>query len=328
MKKIKISFLILALSSFVCTSQVINEKQSLLLKTFGFIHGQHSTLNYIKLNFPSLNIEATTTELEFNKNYSEALSKIYDDVKNIYGDRFKDYLTSVKNSSEKYYELKKMSKENATLFIEKVKNRSKGIINSPYLETLLKYQYIDNPIDEFTANYYNIHSVKSYSNSKKVELSVKIPISWKEIDGMFPAVLKKFRSDYGTGNEIITITIDKINSPLKINDFFTEKELSKEVPNDGKIVSSYSKNIDTKLTGIVEYEEINPNTSSNQKRVVIQYVQIYQNSVLRINCATYGTVTEDFDLRIKKFKPLYLTILKSIDLNNLAKKNNTIANKI
>lgn len=327
MKKLKIKFLILALSSFVSTSQVINEKQSPLLKTFGFIHGQHSTLNNIKLNFPSLNIDATTAELEFNKNYNEALSKIYYAVKNIYGDRFKDHLTSVKNSSEKYYKLKKMSKENAILFIEKVKNRSKGIINSPYLETLLKYQYIDNPIDEFTANY-NIHSVKSYSNSRKVELSVKIPMSWKEIDGIFPAVLKKFRSDYGTGNEIITIIIDKLNSSLKMNDLFTKKELLKEVPKGGKIISSYSKNIDTKLTGIVEYEEINPNTSSNQKRVVIQYVQIYQNSVLRINCATYGAVTEDFDLRIKKFKPLYLTILKSIDLNNLAKKNNTIANKI
>jgi len=333
LKNLKKLFLLLILFPSFSYSQITTEKQVLLLKTFDFVNGQQNTLNKIKLNFPQQSIEATIAELEFHKNYSKAISSITIKVQKIFGESFNDYVKKLENNSDEYFNSKEMSEENAVLFIEKVKSRAKGSIKSPFIETLLEYQYLDNPVDEFLANHYKLYSVKRYSNSGKTELNVKIPKSWKEIDGMFPFVLKKFRSENGTGNAIITIFVDKIssktNSNLNINNLFTENELLKMAPKGSKIVAAYSKKIDGKLTGVIEYEDINAKIGSNQKRVVTQYILLYQKNLLRIDCATYGTTTDELlDITIERLEPLYLSILKSIIFNDLNKSSNILTYKI
>ena len=321
MKNLKELFFIFILCSSLGNAQLATEKQTLLLRTFGFIQGQQNTLNIIKSNFPRQSINANLAELAFNKKYQTAINNIDLEVKKIYGSSFDNYLTDLKNVADEYFKSTKLSENDAIIFVQGVQNKTKGIIRSPFLETILKYQYQENPVNEFLDGNLNTYSVKNYTTSNTIDLEVNIPKSWKELDGVFPSVLKKFRSNYGTGNEIITIIIDKSNykkpKQLNINNSFSKKELLKVAPVGSKILSSYSEKIDNKLAGIIEYEEVSPTIGSNQKRIVTQYVFIYQNNLLRINCATYGIVSEDLDKRVQKIKPLYLAILKSINLDVL-----------
>jgi len=326
LKIIKAQILLFFLCSTFSFAQITIENQTPLLRTFGFIIGQQNTLDYIKANFPEQSNDAIMAELTFHKIYGEAVNEIKSEVKEIYGEAYNDNLTDLKISFRTYLNSGKMTKNDAALFVEQVKTRSKGNIKSPYIATLLKYKYRHNPVDEFLENKINIHSIKSYSNSEKIEFAVKIPKSWKEIDGVFPLVLKKFRSDYGMGKEIITISIDRLNyennKQFNINKVLMKEEILKIIPENSHILSVVSKKINNRQTGVLKYEEINPEKGSDKKRIVTQYTILNQNNLLRIDCATYGTANENLRLKVKKLEQLYLLIFKSIHLKN--NKENTI----
>jgi bifunctional DNA-binding transcriptional regulator/antitoxin component of YhaV-PrlF toxin-antitoxin module len=309
-KSIKLLFLFILIYS-VSHSQITTEKQSLLLRTFGFIEGQKSTLNNIKENFPEQNIEAEIAELEFNKNYGQALSKLNLEVRQLLGIKFKDYVLKLDNEADKYFNSKILSKKEAISFVEKVKNRAKGNIQDPYLEFLKRYA--ENSINDLSTSY-NLHEVKSYFNSRVIELKVKVPKNWKEINGNHPSVLKKFRSDYGVGDEIITI--GRIDNQNNIKSF-AKKWFLEFLPKGSKLISAdTSKTIDNKVIGVLEYEESNSNIGSNHKRIITQYFLPHQNDLLLIHCATYGKNNEDLNIKIKRLKPIYRSILESIDINN------------
>ena len=201
----------------VCYSQIKTEEQSLVLRTFGFIQGQKSTLSNIKEKFPKQSIEAEIAELEFINNYGRSLSNINLEVRKILGKQFQNYVLRLDKETNTYFNSKFTSEQAAISFIEKVKNRAKGNIQDPYLSVLNEYS--NDSANQLSADY-NLYEVKSYFNSRVIELKVKVPQNWKEIDGLHGSVLKKFKSDYGTGNEIITI--GRINTQSKLKPLTTK----------------------------------------------------------------------------------------------------------
>ena len=318
--------LIILISSF-SYSQITTEKQSVLLKTFDFIHGQQYTLSTIKQKYPKLITESIIAETEFNKSFSRAISKIILEIQNVYGKDYEALLTKLEKTSDNYINLKEILEKEALTYINKVKNRAKGSITSPELETLLKYEYIDDPKEEFLANFINTYSVVNYSNSQKLSFSINIPKSWVELDGNLPSTLKKFRSEYGIGNAIITVSKRNLSKNKTISDLINEKVLEKSIPENSRILSINKENINGYLTSIIHYEQLNQKTSSNQKRHIIQYSFKYKNTLLFIEYAIYGTLKDKLDLKFKKFNELFQLITKSIKINNNYSNNNLISQK-
>ncbi len=244
-------FIILILSIISCYSQRTSIEKFHLNESFTFLHEQQLIIDKIKLDFPEQSSEARISEIAFNKKFNIAIPKINSELKKLYGINYDTFLIHLKQRLNENLKHKKMSKKNALSFMSTVKNSNHESIKSPILEILLSYQYQNNPVDEFLDNYVKIYSVISYSNSKKIDLNLKMPISWKELDGNSPTTLKKFRSKYGTGKEIITI-------------------ISKNLPKDSNLQSIANK-INNNLTGKIQYIQINPKVSSYQKRHIIQY---------------------------------------------------------
>lgn len=301
----------------VCYSQITTEEQSLVLRTFGFIHGQKSTLSNIKEKFPKQSIEAEIAELEFNNNYGRSLSNINLEVRKLLGKQFQKYVLKLDKETDTYFNSNIISEKAAISFIEKVKNRAKGNIQDPYLSVLNEYS--NDSANQLSAGY-NLYEVKSYFNSRVIELKVKVPQNWKEIDGPQGSVLKKFKSNYGTGNEIITIGRISTQSKLKP---LTSKWLLEFLPEASKLISAYkSITIDNKDVGVLEYEESNSKIGSNHKRIITQYFLPHQNDLILIHCATYGKINEDLSIKIKRLKPIYWSVLESININNHKIENN------
>lgn len=301
----------------VCYSQITTEEQSLVLRTFGFIQGQKSTLSNIKEKFPKQSIEAEIAELEFNNNYGRSLSNINLEVRKLLGKQFQNYVLKLDKETDTYFNSNFISEKAAISFIEKVKNRAKGNIQDPYLSVLIEYS--NDSANKLSAGY-NLYEVKSYFNSRVIELKVKVPQNWIEIDGLQGSVLKKFKSNYGTGNEILTIGRISTQSKLKP---LTSKWLLEFLPEGSKLISAYkSITIDNKDVGVLEYEESNSKIGSNHKRIITQYFLPHQNDLFLIHCATYGKINEDLSIKIKKLKPIYWSVLESININNHKIKNN------
>jgi len=118
--------------------QAFNPKESRLIQTFKFVVVQQHTLENIRDNFPQLIGEANIAELEFNKKYGKALSSIFFEVKALITEKqldFKKYLLKIKELN-----FKQLTKHEAVLFINKVKNRAKGKLPYHYLKTLKEYE--------------------------------------------------------------------------------------------------------------------------------------------------------------------------------------------
>jgi len=300
-------FIILFIS-ITCYSQRTSIERFHLNESFTFLHEQQLIIDKIKLDFPEQSLEAKISEIAFNKKFNIAIPKINSEIKKLHGVNYDTFLIHLKQRLNENLKHKKMSKKNALSFMSAVKNSNKESIKSPILEILLSYQYQNNPVDEFLDNYVTTSSVRSYSNSSIIALSVKIPMSWKELDGDSPVMLKKFRSNFGTGKEIITIVSKKL------------------VENDDKLSSS-SKTIANSLKK-KQYIEINSKVSSYQKRHTFQYDLLFENNVIQIECITYGNKDENFDLKLQKLSPLYELIIQSIELGKEREKNNLLSNKI
>ena len=292
---------LIILTSSVCHSQTTSENELLLSKTYRFIYGQEYILKTIKHNFPELKNKAENAELAFNKTFGTAVDYIYIETEELYNKEYDTFLATIKSELNELSKHKQKSKQDALHFINHVHKRSQGHIKSPFLEILLAYKYKNNPIDEFLDNYVKTYSVTSFINSKKIDLSLKVPVSWKELDGNSSTTLKKIRSEYGTGN--VTITLNT-------------KKLSK--------IDISNNNHDQ----ISQFDQANSITGYIENRNIVKHLLLSENNALQITLTIYGTSDSEIDLQFEKFNSLYESIIKSILLGKEHKKNNLLTYKI
>lgn len=292
--------LIIYLLFFVSTisySQITNKKELLLIKTARYIYIQQHTFNKIKLNFPEQKAAIENAELAFNNTFGAAITRINADSKNLLGKKYDAFLTNINNELN----------ENSMTDIKNSLRRPS--IESPVLETLLTYKYQNNPINEFWDNYVNIYSVKSYSNSRKINLNLKVPLSWKELDGTSPTMLKKFRSEFGTGNVIITLRTKKLSKVSFIKDVASTENEQQKDELENSITIAIKNNSPARIS---QYDQTNPKPSSIQKRYIIEHLFLSENNVLEVKCTISASTNSELDLQYQKFNPLYKSIVKSI----------------
>ena len=270
------------LFSSICYSQITNNNELLLVKTARFIHSQQYAFDVIKLNFPEQKTAIEDVELGFDKNFGAAIETINTKTKNLLGNKYESFIENLNNELNEYS-------------INDIKSRLQGPIESPVLEILLAYKYQNNPVDEFVSNYVNTYSVKSYSNSTKVNLSLKVPLSWKELDGDSYTMLKKFRNEFGTGNVSITLSTKKSPKVTLINN---------------------------NLARISQYDQTN-SKSGIHKRYIVEHLYLSEGKVLEIKCTINSTTDNDLDVEYLKFSPLYKSIVKSVHIIKESENDNS-----
>ena len=167
----------------------------------------------------------------------------------------------------------------------------------------------------------------NYSNSQKLAFSINIPKSWAELDGNSPTILKKFRSEYGIGNSIISVSKRNLSNNKTISDLISEKVLEKSIPENSTILSINKENINGNLTSIIQYEQIHQKSDSNQKSYTIQYSFKHKNTLLFIEYAIYGSIKDNLDLKFNKLNQLSYLITNSIKINNNFSNKNLISQK-
>lgn len=307
MKNIKLLFLV-CFSSTICNSQITNENELLLSRTFRYLHHQNYLINHIKEKFPDLGNEATFAELEFERTYNIAIANVFSKTKELFGQNYIACLDKLKKEIALDYEPVTISRQDAVTYINSVRKGCLGKIQSPILETIFKYQYLNNPLKEYLDNHVKIYSVASYSNTNKIELKVKIPMSWKEVDGVLPSTLKKFKSEYATGNEILTIRKRSSNIGMAS----IKNELKKNAPTTAQLLGLHLQKINSKKTGVIHYEETESISNTIQKKQTILYIIDTGRTILEIEFVLIGDSSDNLNANFKKINPLFQAITQSI----------------
>jgi len=311
MKKLLILF---SFFSLACYSQNTTKERQQLVRAFVYVHNQQGTLNFIKRQHPEKYIEADIAEVEFNKKYGVALSLIYREVQDIYKNSFDSYVLKLDSNLHSYFKSNMMSAKESSLYIEQVKKRTTGSIESSILKTLTKYQHTI--ISGFDSN--TVYYVDSYAHGENIKLSIEVPTNWKEIDGSSSSVLKAFRS---TGSqEQKAISIQRVSNSLGISSF-SDKMLLSSIPQNSYNTLIYKRTVNGESIDVVEYEEVSPIPHSDQKRRTTRFYFLKGNDIFIIDCSTYHT--RNLDALSQQTKSLFESIIKSVNFNY--GKKNTLA---
>jgi len=291
----------------------------LLSRVYGYFKGQKFTLERIKKLFPELKIEVKKAEIEFNLSFNQAKKRITNELKSIMGENFDRYETHMMNEINPMLTEQKITKDLALNFIEEVKQRAKGKIESPVIETLLTYQFIENPSKEFTEGYTFDYSTKNHPKSKGVTINAKIPFSWKQKEGNRPNIIQKFISENGEGEEIILFMVKDVRLPNNykitqkdLDDFFAETELKQMVPDGGQFISAKKIVIDNITSGELVYRLTQKRLDFSTTLQTSQYITIYDGKMIFLQAMVSAEKDESLSNRFKLFSPLFRQVANSL----------------
>ncbi|MCK6610549.1 MAG: hypothetical protein L6Q78_05855 [Bacteroidia bacterium] len=292
-------------------------------EALAFLIGQEYSLKAIESNFPKLKSAINTAELNFNYSFGRARTNINKFLLKQWSqeeiDNFKETLISKALQPS----ISSLTQEEAISFIENVNQRAKGEINSPILETLLFYQYVDQPEEEFIRGYVLHFNTKGHSKAKGTDWTIKVPLSWTSMEADRPNIIKKFISEGGSGNETITLSVMDIPlekgkkiSKTEIEAFFSENEIRQMVPKGGKLISYKKMTFDQIQGGALEFEYNAKQLDFNLKIRSIWYIFIYKNKIYNVQCGIGSEEGKrDLELDMQKFAPLFKLIANSIVVN-------------
>lgn len=333
--------ILLAISSVQnAVAQATNEPLYVdLSKTLGFIMGQRFSLNRIKVEYPALSLRAKKAELEFKSSFGVAETNIKKALRVILKDKYHEYTASMEKQLEATLMSQQINQEIAVQFLDEVEARAKGQIPSPILETLLSYQFADNPVEEFNRGFKVIYRTKGHPKAKGVDFQVEHPKSWSLREGQRPNVIQFFSSNNGRGPVYALImTRDLVKEAqggltreeiTALKTLEGSKELASEIFSDSSLIEMANgmgmtnvRDITTKRIVLDRWPGAMLEFIGDQQRLDITmkmytriYIAIYKNYMLFLQCqvAKLPSDTEgDLKARVSKFAPLFHLVANSL----------------
>lgn len=297
-------------------SQEINK----LSRTFGYLKSQEYSLDLIRQTFPELEKEVLKSELEFEISFKNASTRIDKRLRVVLGSEFQTFESQLSDQL-KLLISSNITKEIALQFIQEVRNRAKGNIESPVLETLLTYQFIEAPENEFLRRFIQTYSTQNHPKSKGVTINYKLPNSWEEQEGDRPNIIKKYISENGDGKEIVMLMVKDLElssedelSQSELYDFFSESSLKELVPENNEFISAKNIILDNYTGGQIIYRSIHKRLDLTFDFQSIQYITIYNGKVIYLNCMVYAKSPEELSERFELFYPLFRQMANSLIL--------------
>ena len=314
-------FLVLAANTQTVVAQTIEDPlYKDLSRTLGFVMGQRFTLNIIKTEYPNLALLVQVAESEFESSFSNAEKNISYALQEMLEEEYPEFLETLEKQGSALISSQQFNQEVATNFIAEVELRARGEIPSPILETLLIYQFIDWPMEEFTLGYNRVFRTKNHPKAKNVDFQVRYPISWRPEEGERPNIIQKFTSENGRGLEGFSLMVMDIPLPpdytiteQDLDDFFVESELKGMVPEGGKFISAKPIVLDKHKGAMILCDSTVQRVDMTITTRILMFITIYEKKMIWINCFVSALPGEESELqeRFNRFEPLFKMIANS-----------------
>jgi len=334
-------FMLLTISSVqIILAQETKEPLHIdLSKTLGFVMGQRLSLNRIKVEYPTLSTRVQKVDLEFKSAFEIAEKNIEKALRDILKEKYSEYLAAMKNKIKSTIITQKIDQKIAEQFLDEIESRTNGVMPSPILETLLNYQFEDNPVDEFNRGFKKKYETKGHPKAKGLDLQIEYPKSWSMREGNRPNVIQFFSSNNGRGpvdvmimtrdiikesqgklsHEEITTINTREGSKGFASELFSESNIREMV--NGMSVTNV-RDITTKRIVLDGWPGAMIEFIGDQQRLDITimmynrlYVAVYKNYVIYLHCVI-GKLPDDSEDSLKNkismFAPLFHKIANSL----------------
>jgi hypothetical protein len=323
-----ISIITFVTFSFFASGQtpenIKKEKYKRVSEAYGYLIGQEYFFKIIKAEFPSLELNITKAQLLFNSTFGKSKENLKIYLSELLGkNEFKDYEIELIAELKKMVAKQTYTEENAIDFITEVENRANGQIASPVLETLLSFQFLDRPQDEFLLGFNKIFKTKGHPKSKDTDWQIRVPTSWRAEEADRPNIIQQFTSDYGDGDQSIMLIVKEIDLPkgYKLskedqNELFTEKEMKGFIPDGGNFISFKKMTLDNNAGGMLEFEQIVERLDIKVKMCLVAFIFIRDNKMYFLQGGISNKLNSDLTKEMQKYLPLFKLVANTIVVND------------
>ena len=316
--------ILLALAIFPAASFAINFNPTSVkgvAQAYGFVLGQEFALSRIAKEFPELSGGVELARAQFGSTFPGIKTKLETQLKNAMGEKlFQETATNLRTKLRETLGRQQITREIAANFLEQVKGRSKGEIESPVLEYLLAVKYTANPVGEFADGYRQRYQTDGAGKSQGIKLNLQLPRSWAAKEGERPHIVKKWESENGTGLEMILLDIrdGQGDSPTKkeIEEFVRSGEVKEIVPEGSTYVASGNFTLEMRTGYWVQMAMPIERAEMKFYQVALMYQFFFRGKAVGLMCQAGGPETEKHKVNeaFKRIRPLCQQVLNSLVL--------------
>jgi len=184
-----------------------------IARAHGYCIGQAMSVEAINRNFPDLSLAMQRAEMLFDAGTSNVCQTAMETLIAAVGAGNAQRLTE-QLRVELAGPARALDRSAAIGFIHELEARAGWVIDAANLPAILAVRYGASPASEFTDGHVGKYVGIRDSKLLGVELSLKVPLSWKEMPGDRPHVVRKWVDQVGTGLNSIMLMVKDIGQPL------------------------------------------------------------------------------------------------------------------
>ena len=299
-------------------------------QAYGFYLGQNYSLSEISKKYPSVSGLALLAEKEFSVTFRssiEGMDALMAKYAKSEWNKIKNQLTAQIASS---INIEQISETQARQFVELVRERAKGKIDSPVIETLLLFKsgYENNPEREFLDGYKYKYSTNGAGKAKGVAFSIESPKTWVAKEGDRPNIVQKFVSENGRGLELLLVLIKEV--PLQPGETIKEKDvleilnpkdIQDFIPDGGVYINSGKLTLENLPGFWVHFKMDMARVKSTVGMEIIMYTIFYKNKMIQIQGGVMTSINGEPAERggLKKYEKLFDVMANSFVISNMYK---------
>ena len=205
-------------------------------------------------------------------------------------------------------------------FLQQVKGRSKGEIESPVLEYLLAVKYTANPVGEYSDRFRQRYETDGTGKSQGIKVNLQLPRSWLRKDGERPHIVQKWESENGTGLETIHLDIrdGQGYNPTKkeMEEFVRSGEVKGAVPDGSSYIASGNFTLEKQNGYWIQMSTSLDRAGMKIYQNALMYQFFFRGKAIGIMCQAAGSENEKskIDDAFKRIQPLCQQVLNSVVL--------------
>ncbi len=285
------------------------------------------TINYqyehFRSEYPRLSTRAAQSQTDFNNFLSIATEATRNYLLNQMGeDAFESFLDTTLILFNEYEENQPFTESFAVEFIEEeVRAKILREFPSPYLETLLSFQYRDNPEQETIAGFSKVFQCTGHPKAKGTDWQLRMPLSWSGAESEEPNIIQQFSNSFGFGISHIALAVKKlprrISSDRTVKRILSKKHLWRYFKGDRHEFVFYSRRYINERPGAVLIFD-SPFVVLDEK---LSYRTCLYNFIedgywYVISCSVTSQEEENLDSLFLQSRPLFTWIVNSASINN------------
>lgn len=257
-----------------------DEKRTLkqdLVQTYGWYEGQRASLEAIAHSLPELASEATRAHVEFENVFRAGAEGVSKRLQDLAGKEWPEMLAKF-DEQVAGLEGAQFERQTALDYIAKVRERSRGRIDSPMREMLLASTpaYSQQPVLEFKAGYFSPFSTVGQPKAGGLRFTIHHPLSWTAQSIPASDVVQQWTSDGGHGSDFIRLCMAPLPVTISadaVDAAFTEKGARGLLPEGAQFIRFRQGMLHNQPLGILNFlvNQTAPDGTARPLRCVMYY---------------------------------------------------------